>query len=435
MKHLAQITFLSATMCLAHAQPSPTLTHRVESNGDLSLTWPVHVITTTSTNLSASYQVEIASELGAWTPFGSMIRGASFPARTATTRLTDLLARPNSFFRVRAVLDFSGGNFGGKTMQDAALTDSLFVGANFFGASLDGTSFDNANLTAGDFRFATMNEVTATNADLTLARLSDADLTSSDLRGAKLILADLSGANLNFVDLTGADLRGAIMQDMDSAFTRFHETTIDPTTVFDRRTLAIWLIVTGKASGRTFVNVDLSFADLSGGDLSRASLVGLDLSGADFTDADLRGANLTGAILRLHDLRGTQMDQTTLIAAKWRTIWDIINNPRADRSLPGADLSLGFFVDSTFERANVSSANFGLGVMGNPNFEGANAVSARFNSVEFHGANFKNADLRNANFSNAILEDVNFLGANMTNAVLFGATFRRTTMPDGSIRP
>src|SRR5690349_18673365 len=124
MKYLAPITSLLATMCLAHAQPSPTLTHRVESNGDLSLSWPVHVITTTSTNLSASYQVEIASEVGAWTPFGSLIRGASFPARTASTRLTELLARPSSFFRVRAVLDFSGGNFGGRTMQNAPLTDA-----------------------------------------------------------------------------------------------------------------------------------------------------------------------------------------------------------------------------------------------------------------------------------------------------------------------
>lgn len=430
MKRLAQIVFVSGAMCLTHAQPSPTLTHRVESNGDLSLTWPVHVVATTSTNLSASYQIEIASELGAWTPSGPLIRGASFPSRTASTRLTELLSRPNSFFRARAVLDFSGGNFGSRIMENAALTESVFVGANFFGARLDGSSFDNANLTAGDFRFATMSDVTATNADFTLARLSDADLTSSDLRGAKLILAELSGANLNFADLTGADLRGAILQDMDSAFTRFHETT-----VFDRRTLAIWLIVTGKASGRTFSNVDLSFADLSGGDLSRASLVGLDLSGVDFTDADLRGANLTGAILRLHDLRGTKMDQTTTIIAKWRTIWDIINNPRADRSHPNADLSLGFFIDSTFERANVSGANFGLGVMGDPNFEGANAVNARFNSVEFHGANFKNADLRGANFANAILEDVNFLGANMTGAITTGATFRRTTMPDGSVRP
>ena len=435
MKHLAQIAFVSAAMCVAHAQPSPTLTHRVETNGDLSLTWPVHVVTTTSTNLSASYQIEIASELGAWSPSGPLLRGASFPSRTASTRLTELLSRPNSFFRVRAVLDFSGGNFGGRIMENAALPQSVLVGANFFGARLDGSSFDNANLTAGDFRFATMSDVTATNADFTLARLSDADLTSSDLRGAKLILAELSGANLNFADLTGADLRGAILQDMDSAFTRFHETTVDPTTIFDRRTLAIWLIVTGKAAGRTFSNVDLTFADLSGGDLSRASLVGLDLSGADFMDADLRGANLTGAILRLHDLRGTRMDQATLIASKWRTIWDIINNPRADRSHPNADLSLGFFIDSTFERANVSGANFGLGVMGDPNFEGANAANARFNNVEFHGGNFKNADLRNANFLNAILEDVNFLGANMTNAILSGAIFRRTTMPDGSIRP
>jgi uncharacterized protein YjbI with pentapeptide repeats len=245
----------------------------------------------------------------------------------------------------------------------------------------------------------------------------------------------LSGANLNFADLTGADLTGAILQDMDSGFTKFHETKIDSSTVFDRRTLAIWLIVNGKGANRAFSDVDLSFADLSGGNLTNSTLAGIDLSAADFQNADLRGANLTNAILRLHDLRGAKMDETTNITNKWRVIWDIINNPRVERTHPNADLSLGFFIETVCERADIRGANFNLGVMGNPNFESANTVGARFTTVEFHGANFKNADLRSANFCNSILEDVNFLGANLTNANMLAVTFRRTSMPDGTIRP
>ena len=434
MKRLAFIFVLMTAMAAPRAQMSPTLTHSVAANGDLTLTWPIQVIQTTSTNLRASYQVEFASEVGKWSAQGPLLRGRDFTTATGSVQLGGLLERSNSFVRIKALLDFAGGNFSRKNMQDAPLTNALFTGANFFGAELDGALLENANLSAGDFRFASMTFISARDADFTLARLADADLNSADLRGAKLILAELSGAGLDFADLTGADLRGAILQDMLSNFTRFHETTVDSTTIFDRRTLAIWLIVTGIGNNRTFDDVDLTFADLSGGNLSNSSLAGLDLSGVDFRNANLSGANLTNTILRLIDLRGTMIDDATNITNKWRVIWDVVNNPRAGRSHIGADFTLAFWDGTMFERGNISSANFNLGFMSNVNFEGATAVSARFTGVDCIGGNFKNADLRNASFANATLENVTFLGANITGANFTGATFINTTMPDGTVR-
>ena len=434
MNRLASLLILLATMVAPRAELAPTLTHAVAANGDLTLTWPIHVIQTTSTNLRASYQVEIASELGSWAPQGPLLRGRDFTTANGSVQLTGLLNRSNSFVRIKALLDFAGSNFSRKNLQDAPLTNALFTGANFFGAELDGTSFDNANLTAGDFRFASMTFISARDADFTLARLADADLNSADLRGAKLILTEVSGAVLDFADLTGADLRGAILQDMQSNFTRFHDTTVDPTTIFDRRTLAIWLIVTGIGNNRTFEDVDLTFADLSGGNLVNANLTGLDLSGVDFRNANLSGANLTNTILRLIDLRGTIIDDNTNLTNKWRVIWDVVNNPRAGRSHIGADFALAFWDGTTFERANISNANFNLGFMNNVNFESATAAGTRFTGVDCIGGNFKNADLRNASFANATLEDVTFLGANITGANFTGARFINTTMPDGTIR-
>jgi uncharacterized protein YjbI with pentapeptide repeats len=434
MKRFLTISIAFLAIASARAQKSPTLQHNLGADGALTLTWRADFILNTSTNLNACYQLETADDLGAWTPQGPLVRGENFPTHIISARLDNLNLTPSSFFRVRAVFDFTGGNFLGKTIQNKALTNSIFVGANLFGAALDGTSFDNADLAAADFRFASMTGITATNADFTLARLADTDLTSANLSNAKLLLTDFSGAKLTFTDLSGSDLRGAIIQPDDSNFTRFHNTTVDPTTVFDRRCLAIWLIVNNRATNRTFSDVDLSFSDLSDGNLQNANLGGIDLSGADFINTDLRGANLTNTILRLLDLRGTKMDDNTNITNRWRTIWNIINDPKPDRSHPNSDLSLGFWIGATLERADVHNSDFTRGIMDDVNFEGANAAAARFVSVEFRVANFKNANLQGANFSNAFLDNVTFLGANTTNINFTGATFINTTMSDGSIR-
>jgi uncharacterized protein YjbI with pentapeptide repeats len=433
MKRLAAILTLTVSMASGRAQIAPLLQPKVGTNGSLTITWPIQRIVNLSTNLHACYQVEVANTLGEWAPQGPLLRGESFQNRIGSVVLDNTPARA-SFFRVRAVFDFSGGQFMEKSIQNITLTNSIFMGANFFGAQLSGSSFDDADLAAADFRFASMNEVSAQNADFTLARLADADLTSADLTGAKLLLTDLSGATLAFADLSGADIRGAILQDNDSNFTRLHNTIVDPTTIFDRRSLAIWLIVNGKAAGRTFTDVDLSFADLSEGNLTGAQLNGLDLSGVDFRKTDLTDANLTGATLRLLDLRGAIMTDGTQITNKWRVIWDIINNPTVDRSHPNADFTLGFWIGATFEHADVRNSHFDSSVMSDVNFENAKASGAHFDSVEFHGTNFKNADVTGASFNNAFLDNANFLGANVANASFVGATFNNTIMPDGSIR-
>jgi uncharacterized protein YjbI with pentapeptide repeats len=434
MKRLAAILFVTFAFAESRAQVAPLLQSKVGTNGVLTITWPVQRIVNVSTNLHACYQIEVANTLGEWIQQGPLLRGEKFPNRIGSAVLENAPETPASFFRVRAVFDFTGGQFINKSIQNITLTNSIFTGANFFGAQLSGSTFDNADLAAADFRFSNMTEVSAQNADFTLARMSDVDLTSANLTGAKLLLTDLSGATLAFADLSGADLRGAVLQDNDSNFTRLHNTTIDPTTIFDRRSLAIWIIVNGQGANRNFTDVDLSFADLSDGNLSKAKLIGLDLSGADLRNTDLTDADLTDANLRLLDLRGTIISAGTQITNKWRVISDIINNPQADRSHTNTDLTLGFWIGATFERADVRNSQFNSGVMSEVNFEGAKASAARFNNVEFHGVNFKNATLTGANFSQALLDNVNFLGANLTNAIFLGATFNNTTMPDGTIR-
>src|SRR5205085_6898739 len=132
----------------------------------------------------------------------------------------------------------------------------------------------------------------------------------------------------------------------------------------------VWQIVNNQGAGRAFTNLDLSFTDLSHGNLTNAQLQRADFSGVDFNFTDLSGANLTGAILRQLDLRGTILNAQTVIAAKWRTIWDIINDPKANRVHTNTDLSQGFWVDLMLETADLRSSNFTGGLMIDANFRG-----------------------------------------------------------------
>lgn len=431
MKALAAILLLAVS---ASAQDAPVLTHALAENGDLVLTWPVHILRAGNSQLAATYQPEICDRLPAWHAIGSPIVGVNGPNRTSSARFPNLREKPASFLRVRATFDFSGRVFNFAGFTNAILNNVIFQGASLFGAQLDGSRLNNANFAGADLRTSSIREVIGLNANFSFARMSDADVSSSDFTGANFSFAELSAADLTFSRLRDADLRGAILQDAIINFTSLHGCRIDDNTVLDARALAVWRIVNNRGAGLNFSNADLSFADLSDGNLENCSLVNANLDGADLQRANLADANLSNASLRHLDLRGTMITETTQIPAKWRLIWDIINNPRAGRVHDGAILSQGFWVESTFERAGLRAADFNFGLMLDVNFNEVSAGGAIFRNAEFHGSTFRNANLRNANFSLAILNDVDFTGANITGANFAGASFSNVTMPDGSIR-
>jgi hypothetical protein len=65
-------------------------------------------------------------------------------------------------------------------------------------------------------------------------------------------------------------------------------------------------------SGANLSYADLSYADLSGANLSGANLSYANLSGANLSGANLRGANLSGANLSYADLRGANLSGANL---------------------------------------------------------------------------------------------------------------------------
>jgi uncharacterized protein YjbI with pentapeptide repeats len=191
----------------------------------------------------------------------------------------------------------------------------------------------------------------------------DVDLSNAHLRGANLTGTDLSGA-----ELRGAELRGANLSD-----------------------------------------THLRWANLSG-----ANLYDADLRRADLRDADLRGANLNRA----------NLDDDTQIDAKWRLVWEIVNQGGADRDLSGVNLSDAHLFEVYLHRADLSMAN-----LEGADLRLADLSEACLHQADLSGANLRGADLRWTDLSGAYLT-----GAIVTDARLAKAkSLEGATMPDGAV--
>jgi uncharacterized protein YjbI with pentapeptide repeats len=191
--------------------------------------------------------------------------------------------------------------------------------------------------------------------------LSEADLFSASLRGAHLVATDLSGANLSRADLWHADLNGT----------------------------------------------NLSGANLSLASLWQADLNGANLSGADLWHADLGGANFGGANLDRASLQAATLDDTTVIDAKWRLVWEISSQSAANRDLRGAD----------FSRANLREA-----MLSGANLWRANLSEADLTQANLSRANLSEADLREANLEGALLLNTVLNGADLTACRVCGVS-------------
>jgi Pentapeptide repeats (8 copies) len=101
----------------------------------------------------------------------------------------------------------------------------------------------------------------------------------------------------------------------------------------------------------------------------------------------------------------------TLKIKKQNLIRDILNRPRANRSLKYTDLS-----SAHFHGANLSSAN-----LHDAKLSGADLIDADLSSANLSGTNLRGAKLNSADLSNANLSGANLHGANLSSANLHGA--------------
>ncbi|NJO31190.1 MAG: pentapeptide repeat-containing protein [Richelia sp. SL_2_1] len=152
--------------------------------------------------------------------------------------------------------------------------------------------------------------------------------------------------------------------------------------------------------GANFYGANLNNAKLSGANLSGANFYGAKLSGANFYGADLSGAKLSGAKLSGANFYGADLSRAYL---------------------SGANLNGANFYSANLSSANLSSANLCFANLSGANLCFANLFSAYLSSAKLNGANLSGANFFSANLSDTKLSGADFSGTKLSNANLSGA--------------
>lgn len=187
------------------------------------------------------------------------------------------------------------------------------TGADLEGASLVGVELSQARLACADVTELVLSEnrakarcVSASNANLTRARLAGSRLTGIDLTSARLEEANLEGADLTYALASGANFSNA----------RLERAEMIGGVQLQGANMLVAQLQGANLFGALMHGVDLSSASLQGAILTHAHLHGAilrdaDLEGADLQYASLHRADLSGAKVRAADFRGVSIWQTT----------------------------------------------------------------------------------------------------------------------------
>ncbi len=251
------------------------------------------------------------------------------------------------------------------------------------------------------------------NAQLSQAILDSSDLTGADFFGAELFGASLQAAFLDGADFSGADVRTANFSGSELRGADFFG-AFGSQAIFDAGTLT---------------GADCSFADFEAGSFQQVDLTGVDFSSATLDSADFDLAFFKNVIL----------DENTIIDAKPKQIWQIVNQGASNAALANIDLSFANFTGASFNGANLSNSALGADIMMNCDLRKANFTNADTRFIDFRGAQMDSttiidsrsrlvwqilnqnfgvgADLHGTNLSFVLLLGANLMGANLTNTV------------------
>jgi uncharacterized protein YjbI with pentapeptide repeats len=245
-------------------------------------------------------------------------------------------------------------------------------------------------------------------------------LRGANLRGVPLMSMGLSNVDLRGVDLRDADLRWAKLKESYMDFEDPRRGALDQTKIHPKWQL-VWQIHNHRLAVKSLRDQDLRDADLYA---------------ADLEDKDLGGTDLRGAILDRAKLKGCELDPRTRMDDKWRTVWELLNRPKDDKTWADVDFSSagldgGTFSEYTFRKVNLFGASLSDAALSDSTFEevilwlaildSANCYKARFIKCNFFSTKFNGTILHEANFNDADLADCDFTGADLKRATLVRA--------------
>jgi len=275
----------------------------------------------------------------------------------------------------------------------------------------------------------------SSNTNFTNSNLSSANLSGADLSGVVL-----TGANVTNTDFSGAVLEGVVTGSLGGA----------PLVLPERWHLMRGYLVGPKASlvGAQLNNLDMSFWDFSGANLTsvnfyqstlyNASFVGskalninldrTNLTGANFTDADLTGAILNWARISVTNFtRAKLINVTRGCYDAWVCDWSGYPEFAFSGAILTGVKSWNFAPNYRFNAFLPAGWTNRYGVLFGP-------------TADLSGLSLRQLDLTNLNLSNANLTGVDLSGSNLSgsdlsNAVLTGvisgAVTGTPTLPAG----
>ena len=206
--------------------------------------------------------------------------------------------------------NLAGANLTGAELKGAYLLGANLVGADLTEANLEGVNLTFASLAGSTLALAKLKGINLQQANLQQANLEGADLSapsllqSANLSNTILIDANLQGANFQQANLQQANLEGA-----DLSKTDIKLKNIPNNYSFGERAAdaLIGFPIFGLSSGGVDFKTSFLDADLSGANLSYT-----DLDQVSFENANLTNVNFSESNLELEDLEEVMLCGVTL---------------------------------------------------------------------------------------------------------------------------
>jgi len=164
-------------------------------------------------------------------------------------------------------------------------------------------------------------------------------------------------------------------------------------------------------TGAKLQGVNFYTANLSGANLSASRLHGALLQHANLSDADLSGADCTSAHFGEANLTGVRVSNETTFKSATLTNAQFTIEMLRRSNVAGAQLQEADLTDADLSDCNLSGANF----------NGARLNGARFTNSKLIEAHFTRAQLRDSDFRGADISRSHFDSANLSGATLAGA--------------
>lgn len=293
-------------------------------------------------------------------------------------------------------------------IEEVPLTREIFIERankkeSFEGEDLRGIDLSELDLQGLNFQNSILSEVSLKNSNLSGANLTEANLAEADLSDAKLNNVIMKETDLKGAILIKADLTGAVIEDA----------------IFEKAKLNNALLNEVKGKDALFSEVNISEANFIRGDFT-----GCDFSNCNMDKADFQGSNLCDASVEGASGIQANMSETDLTGLK---------------ASEGCNFTKASFrkakgLESIWENANLTEADFSYAEM-----EGANFSSALLEKANLYASNMKFARFTKANLTNAVLKEMNlfqgsFEKANLTNADCSGSNFYAAEFLDAVIK-